>query len=59
MMAKLNKPGENSVIKNLYLRTSESSVFQFSTKSVFLGAFFCYFIFSTSDFLPEKKWRKY
>ncbi|MGM0156663.1 hypothetical protein IGI47_000951 [Enterococcus sp. AZ191] len=45
MMAKLNKTGENSVIKNLYLRTSESSVFQFSTKSVFLGAFFALFYF--------------
>lgn len=43
MMAKLNKTGKNSVIKKLYLRTSESSVFQFSTKSVFLDAFFVLF----------------
>lgn len=42
MMAKLNKTGENLVIKTLCLRTSESSVFQFSTKSAFLGAFFVF-----------------
>ncbi|MBL5001417.1 hypothetical protein CUZ91_2484 [Enterococcus xinjiangensis] len=54
-MVKLNKTGENSGVKNHCLRTSESSVFQFSTKSAFLGAFFVlfYLFFSTSDFLPE------
>jgi len=39
MIAKLNKTGKNSRNKNLCLRTFESSVFQISTKSAFLGAF--------------------
>lgn len=42
MMVKLNRTGENSRNKNLCLRTFESSVFQISTKSAFLGAFLCF-----------------
>ncbi len=49
MIAKLNKTGKKSRNKNLCLRTFESSVFQISTKSAFLGVFFikltCYNIF--------------
>lgn len=48
MMVKLSKAGKKSRAKNLYLRIFESSVFQFSTKSVFLGAFFCVIL----SFLP-------
>lgn len=40
MMAKLSKTGKKSRAKNLHLRTFESSVFQFSTKSVLKDAFF-------------------
>lgn len=50
MIAKLNKIGKNSRNQNLCLRTFESSVFQISTKSAFLGAFLrCSNIFYKSN----------